>query len=191
MLIEARSDPRLFFSDADALLNRCRRTIARAYSRMPQLFNAIPSDELAVKPVQALGAETQGAAYYEAGSADRMAALVVNTSRLNTRPMWEIETLTLHEAVPGHHLQVARAQNNAELPAFTYSPRRPTTTRGTMPQRTCAYAPSSVSVAAGRAPGARSSVADRWSTSYRRERYSPWSETNGNPWCAVDDFHFQ
>jgi uncharacterized protein (DUF885 family) len=114
----ARSDPRLFFNDADALLNRYRRTIARASSRMPQLFNAIPSDELAVKPVQALGAETQGAAYYEAGSPDRMAALVVNTSRLNTRPMWEIETLTLHEAVPGHHLQVARAQNNSELPAF-------------------------------------------------------------------------
>jgi uncharacterized protein (DUF885 family) len=114
----ARSDPRLFFSDADALLNRYRRTVARAYSHLPQLFNAVPGDELAVKPVQALGAETQGAAYYEAGSPDRMAALVVNTSRLNTRPLWEIETLTLHEAVPGHHLQVTRARNNGELPAF-------------------------------------------------------------------------
>jgi uncharacterized protein (DUF885 family) len=114
----ARSDPRLFFTEPDALLNRYRRTIARANSRLPLLFNAIPTDELAVKPVQALGAESQGGAYYEAGSPDRAAALVVNTSRLNTRPMWEVETLTLHEALPGHHLQVARAQGNAGLPAF-------------------------------------------------------------------------
>jgi uncharacterized protein (DUF885 family) len=114
----ARSDPRLFFTDPDALLNRYRRTLARTSSHLPQLFNAIPSDELAVKPVQALGAENQGGAYYEAGSPDRAAALVINTSRLNTRPMWEVETLALHEGLPGHHLQVARTQGNAELPAF-------------------------------------------------------------------------
>jgi uncharacterized protein (DUF885 family) len=114
----ARSDPRLFFTAPDVLLSRYRRTIARTYSHLPLLFNTVPPDDLAVKPVQALGAENQGAAYYEAGSPERAAALVVNTSRLNTRPMWEVETLTLHEAVPGHHLQVARAQGNAELPAF-------------------------------------------------------------------------
>jgi uncharacterized protein (DUF885 family) len=113
-----RSDPRLFFTDPEALLSRYRRTITRATSRLPQLFNAIPPDELAVKPVQALGAEGQGGAYYEAGSPERIAALVVNTAHLNTRPMWEIETLALHEGVPGHHLQVARAQANAALPAF-------------------------------------------------------------------------
>jgi uncharacterized protein (DUF885 family) len=114
----ARSDPRLYFKAPDALLDRYRRTIARASSRLPLLFNAVPSDELAIKPVQARGAERQGAAYYEAGSPERAAALVVNTSRLNTRPMWEVETLSLHEGLPGHHLQIARAQGNAELPAF-------------------------------------------------------------------------
>jgi uncharacterized protein (DUF885 family) len=114
----ARSDPRLYYTEPEVLLNRYRRSIARVSSKLPLLFNAIPKDELAVKPVQSLGAENQGAAYYEAGSPDRAAALVVNTSRLNTRPMWEIETLTLHEALPGHHLQVARAQGNTELPAF-------------------------------------------------------------------------
>ncbi|KNZ67607.1 hypothetical protein AB595_27555 [Massilia sp. WF1] len=114
----ARSDPRLFYTDADALLSRYRRTIARIASHLPLLFNNIPQDELAVKPVQAAGAEGQGAAYYEAGSPDRAAALVINTSRLNTRPMWEIETLTLHEGLPGHHLQVARARANSALPAF-------------------------------------------------------------------------
>jgi uncharacterized protein (DUF885 family) len=114
----ARSDARLYYTEPEALLNRYRRTIGRVASKLPLLFNAIPQDELAVKPVQAAGAEGQGAAYYEAGSPDRVAALVINTSRLNTRPMWEIETLTLHEGLPGHHLQVARTQANAALPAF-------------------------------------------------------------------------
>jgi uncharacterized protein (DUF885 family) len=114
----ARSDPRLYYTDPEALLNRYRRTIARAGSHLPQLFDGLIAEELAVKPVQALGADSQGGAYYEAGSPDRVAALVVNTSRLNTRPMWEIETLALHEGVPGHHLQVTRAQANGALPAF-------------------------------------------------------------------------
>jgi uncharacterized protein (DUF885 family) len=113
-----RSDPRLFYADPEALLGRYRRTVSRATSRLPLLFDAVPAEELAVKPVQALGAEGQGAAYYEAGSAGRVAALVVNTAHLHTRPMWEIDTLALHEGVPGHHLQATRAQANAELPAF-------------------------------------------------------------------------
>ena len=64
------------------------------------------------------GAENQGAAYYEAAADGRPAALVVNTARLDTRPLWETETLALHEGVPGHHLQVARAHELADLPAF-------------------------------------------------------------------------
>jgi uncharacterized protein (DUF885 family) len=113
----ARSDPRLFTTDADALLNRYRRTLARAYSHLPLLFANVPSDELAVKPLQDAQAG-QGGAAYEAGNAARMAALVVNTARLDTRPLWEVETLALHEGVPGHHLQVARAQSIPDLPPF-------------------------------------------------------------------------
>ena len=113
----ARSDPRLFYTDADALLNRYRRTLARVYSHLPLLFANIPPDELAVKPLQDAQAG-QGGAAYEAGNAARMAALVVNTARLDTRPLWEVETLALHEGVPGHHLQVARAQAIPDLPPF-------------------------------------------------------------------------
>jgi len=114
----ARSDPRLFYTSPQALLERYQRTVARATARLPLLVTVIPPDEIAVKPVQDAGAEEQGAAYYEAGTPQRTAALVVNTSLLNTRPLWEIETLALHEAVPGHHLQVARAQAIQDLPAF-------------------------------------------------------------------------
>ncbi|PQO95835.1 DUF885 domain-containing protein [Massilia phosphatilytica] len=114
----ARSDPRLFPTNADALLERYRRTIARVQAQLPTQFGTIPQQELAVKPVQQAGADTQGGAYYEAGTPDRIAALVVNTSRLDTRPLWEVETLALHEGIPGHHLQVARARAIDGLPAF-------------------------------------------------------------------------
>ena len=113
-----RSDPRLFPTSADALLDRYRRTIARVQAQLSTQFGTIPQEELAVKPVQQAGADTQGGAYYEAGMPDRVAALAVNTSRLDTRPLWEVETLALHEGIPGHHLQVARAHAIDGLPAF-------------------------------------------------------------------------
>jgi uncharacterized protein (DUF885 family) len=111
----ARSDPRLFYKDPDALVARYRRTIARAASRLPALFATIPAEDIVVKAIAQPGAV---AAYYQAGTGDSPAALVVNTARLETRPMWEIETLALHEALPGHHLQVARAHELGGLPAF-------------------------------------------------------------------------
>jgi uncharacterized protein (DUF885 family) len=114
----ANNDPRLFYSKPQQLLERYRRIIARANERLPRLFAALPAEDIGVKPAQDVGADSQGAAYYEAGSAERPAALVVNTSRLDTRPLWETETLALHEAVPGHHLQTARAHEIADLPNF-------------------------------------------------------------------------
>jgi uncharacterized protein (DUF885 family) len=114
----ATTDPRLFYSKPELLLKRYRSVIARASAGLPQLFATVPGEEIGVKSLSEAGAEKQGAAYYEAGAADRPAAIVVNTSRLDTRPIWEIETLALHEAVPGHHLQVARAHDIADLPDF-------------------------------------------------------------------------
>ena len=114
----ASTDARLFPSAPEALLTRYRRLIARAGEGLPQLFASIPAQELLVKPAPTMGAADMGAAWYEAGTADRPAAFVVNTSRLDTHPLWEMETLALHEALPGHHLQVARAREIGELPPF-------------------------------------------------------------------------
>ena len=113
----ANSDPRLFAPDADKLLKRYRRQLARASSAASRLLACVPAEPLAVRQIQD-GADDQGAAYYEAASEGRPAAIVVNISRLQTRPLWETETLVLHEGVPGHHLQVARARELADLPAF-------------------------------------------------------------------------
>jgi uncharacterized protein (DUF885 family) len=114
----ANSDPRLFYTDPDKLLSRYRRLLARASAGLPRLFASVPSEPLGVKPAQASGAESQGAAYYEAAAEGRPAALVINTSRMATRPLWETEALALHEGVPGHHVQVARAHELADLPEF-------------------------------------------------------------------------
>ena len=115
-IVFARSDRRLFFGDAAALLDRYRRTLALAQGRLGRVVTLIPTAGIVVKP---MGGDSAGqpAAYYEAGSAARSAALVVDTARLNARPIWQVDTVALHEAVPGHHLQVARAQELA-LPAF-------------------------------------------------------------------------
>jgi uncharacterized protein (DUF885 family) len=114
----ARSDKRLFARDPEMLLGRYRRVIERANTRLPELFGSVPEDEIGVKRLGQAGAASQVAAYYEAGTLDRSAALVINTERLGSQPLWEVETLALHEAVPGHHLQVARAKSLRELPAF-------------------------------------------------------------------------
>ncbi|MES2018788.1 MAG: DUF885 domain-containing protein [Pseudomonadota bacterium] len=111
----ANSDARLFAASPDALLARYRRIIARSAEGLPKLFAALPRQELLVKPATILAGAEQGAAWYEAGA---NAAFVVNTSRLAIHPLWAMETLALHEALPGHHLQVARAQEMTELPAF-------------------------------------------------------------------------
>jgi uncharacterized protein (DUF885 family) len=110
----AHRDPRLFYTEPDTLLERYRRTIARATARLPELFASVPQEGIAVRQSTQPGGI---AAYYQAGTPDHPAALVVNTARLDAQPMWEIETLALHEAVPGHHLQVATA-HELDLPPF-------------------------------------------------------------------------
>lgn len=113
----ARSDRRLFFNDAAALLDRYRRTLALAQARVGRVATLVPAASIVVKPMGESAGGGQPAAYYEAGSAQRTAALVVDTARLDARPIWQVDTIALHEAVPGHHLQAARAQE-LDLPAF-------------------------------------------------------------------------
>ncbi len=114
------SDPRFFYTSKNELLDGYRAIIKKTYVQLPALFAQLPRGAVDVKPVPEIGAEDQGAAYYDQGTPDgkRPGYFVANTSKLETRAKWEMETLTLHEAVPGHHLQVARAQEIAGLPNF-------------------------------------------------------------------------
>lgn len=114
----ANSDKRLFYKKPEKLLARYRKVMGRANAQLPRLFLTLPAEDLVVKPAALENGDAVGGAYYEEGSAMRPAGLVVNTARLDARPIWEIESLALHEGVPGHHLQVARAHQLGGLPAF-------------------------------------------------------------------------
>lgn len=114
------SDPRFYYTNPDDLLNGFRDIIARVELVLPTMFAHLPKAQPEVRAIPLLGSEQQPAAYYNPGSDNgkNPGYFAVNISNLNTRAKWEMETLTLHEAVPGHHLQISIAKEAAGLPKF-------------------------------------------------------------------------
>jgi uncharacterized protein (DUF885 family) len=87
--------------------------------KMPSLFTRLPRLPYGVKPIPAEIAEGNTTAYYQSGSPDAGLAgyYYVNTTHLDQRPLWELPALTVHEAVPGHHMQIA-TQQELDMPAW-------------------------------------------------------------------------
>jgi uncharacterized protein (DUF885 family) len=114
-----KTDPQFFFTDKDLLLITYRDIAKRIDGQLPKLFGKLPRQPYGVLPVPAHSEKVQTTAYYERGSAEaaRAGVFYANTYDLKTRPKWEMEALTLHEAVPGHHLQLALAEE-LEMPKF-------------------------------------------------------------------------
>ena len=115
-----RTDSRFYFKDPESLLSAYRDIAKRADPELARLFGHLPQTPYGVKAVPAAIAPSQTTAYYDAGSlaAGRPGFMFANTYKLDSRPKWEMEALTLHEAVPGHHLQVSMAQELPDLPDF-------------------------------------------------------------------------
>jgi uncharacterized protein (DUF885 family) len=115
-----RTDPRFYFRDAESLLSAYRDIAKRADPELARLFGHLPQTPYGVKAVPEAIAPSQTTAYYDPGSlaAGRPAYMFANTYKLESRPKWEMEALTMHEAVPGHHLQVSLAQELQGLPEF-------------------------------------------------------------------------
>ncbi len=115
-----RSDPRFFFTDKDALVTAYRDIAKRIDPELPRLFGRLPRLTYGVRAVPAHDEKVQTTAYYNQGSLEngRPGWFYANTYDLKSRPKWEMEALTLHEAVPGPHLQIAIAQELGELPKF-------------------------------------------------------------------------
>jgi uncharacterized protein (DUF885 family) len=115
-----RTSPQFYFTDSASLVTAYRDVAKRADPELAHLFGRLPQTPYGVKPVPVAIAPSQTTAYYEQGAfaAGRPANMFANTFKLESRPKWEMETLTLHEAVPGHHIQVAIAQELQGLPEF-------------------------------------------------------------------------
>jgi uncharacterized protein (DUF885 family) len=115
-----RSDRQFFFERPEQLLAAYRDIAKRADPELVRLFKTLPRLPYGVVAVPAYAEKSQTTAYYEPGSpeAGRPGKFYANTYDLRSRPKWEMEALTLHEAVPGHHLQIAIAQELPELPPF-------------------------------------------------------------------------
>ncbi len=115
-----RSDSGFYFRDAQSLVRAYRDVSKRADPALAPLFGRLPRLPYGVEPIPAYAERSQTTAYYEPGSpsAGRAGLYRVNTYNLPARPKWEMEALSLHEAVPGHHLQIALAQELEGLPEF-------------------------------------------------------------------------
>jgi uncharacterized protein (DUF885 family) len=115
-----RTDDRFFFARAEDLLTAYRDLCKRVDPALTSLFGTLPRLPYGVVPVPAYAEKSQTTAYYEPGSpsAGRPGRFFANTYDLRARPKWEMEALALHEAVPGHHLQIALAQEQPDMPEF-------------------------------------------------------------------------
>ena len=115
-----RTNPAFYYTDAAALVSGYRDVAKRADPELARLFGTLPRTPYGVARVPDATAPSQTTAYYEPGAlaAGRPGNMYANTYKLDARPKWEMEALTLHEAVPGHHLQIALAQELEGLPEF-------------------------------------------------------------------------
>lgn len=114
-----RTDPQFYAKSPHELLAEASYWAKKVDGILPRFFGRLPRKPYGIAPVPADIAPTYTAGRY-AGSSDpiRPSNYWVNTSLLNQRPMWALPALTLHEAVPGHHLQITLAAEQAEQPAF-------------------------------------------------------------------------
>jgi len=115
-----RSSPRFQAQSPEDLIEKSAEIAKRAEDQLPRLFGSLPRLTYGVRPVPSEMAEGFTTARYMSGSAalGQAGTYMVNTAHLDQRPLYELPALTLHEAVPGHHLQVALTQELGELPYF-------------------------------------------------------------------------
>jgi uncharacterized protein (DUF885 family) len=112
------SDPRFFYTRPEDMLAGYRDIAKRVDAELPKFFAVLPRQTYGIRAMRP--EEGNNAEHYTPGAADgsRAGYFEANVNDLTTRPKWNMETLLLHETVPGHHLQTARAQELTQLPRF-------------------------------------------------------------------------
>lgn len=114
-----RKEQRFYAKTSDALLKESAYILKRIDGELPRLFKTLPRLPYGIRPMPDFSAPGNTTAEYQPGTGDgtRAGMYYVNTYDLKSRPLYEIEALSLHEAVPGHHLQHA-LQQELDLPNF-------------------------------------------------------------------------
>jgi uncharacterized protein (DUF885 family) len=112
-------DPKFFFASGDELLAGYRDIAKRVDPALTRLFKVLPRTPYGVRAIPAYQGPN-AIEHYSAGAADGSTPgwFNANTAALVSRPKWDMEALFLHEAVPGHHLQISRARELEQLPLF-------------------------------------------------------------------------
>ncbi len=118
--VKLRTDPAFYVTTREALLERASRLAKRVDGQLPRVIGRLPRLPYGVAPVPANIEDGYTSARYDGGSPEQAIAgeLWINTSHLDQRPLYELPALVAHEGAPGHHIQIALAQELTGLPAF-------------------------------------------------------------------------
>lgn len=115
-----RTDPQFYYQSADEVMGAHLKFAKRIDPLMTRLFSRLPRMPYGIKPMPEAAAKAGGPPYYNGPSKDGLRAgyFFINTLRPELQPSFSMPALVAHEAVPGHHFQIAIAQELGELPEF-------------------------------------------------------------------------
>ncbi|MEO8664070.1 MAG: DUF885 domain-containing protein [Ignavibacteria bacterium] len=115
-----KTDPKFYYTDKEDLLNGFRDILKKVDTKLPSLFGKLPDAKYDLREMEEFRAPSAPAAYYYSAPDDRSRPgyFYVNTYNLAARPKYTMTSLAMHEAVPGHHLQISIAQELKNLPKF-------------------------------------------------------------------------
>ncbi|MEZ9820850.1 DUF885 family protein [Shewanella sp. 10N.286.45.A1] len=114
------SEPQYFFDDRQGLIDGYMALKDKINVELPKYFNVMPKADYVVKPVESFREKSAAGASYESPAVDgsRPGVFYINTYNLKAQPKWGMTTLSLHEAAPGHHFQIAIKQELTGVPEF-------------------------------------------------------------------------